>query len=139
MAEVRRLIVGGLEQEVVVGHFLPADGLEDSDEINESDLKEMDLLLIAVSIQSWNSASSFDFTWGEGALRIRVSFFSTRTLNAVSDPEVRSDHGYHKSFAHRSQGPRRLSSVCQRGEGKLTRYRMRLHSLPSQKAKSIRI
>jgi hypothetical protein len=35
MEEARRLIVGGLEQEVVVGYFLPADELEDSAEVNE--------------------------------------------------------------------------------------------------------
>lgn len=62
MEEVRRLIVGGLEQEVVVERVLPADGLKESVQINESDPADVDLRLVAVSIQPWSSASSFNFT-----------------------------------------------------------------------------
>lgn len=93
MEEVKRLIVGGLEQGVVVGSFLSADGLEDSAKIDESVPMEMHLRLIAVSMQSWNSASSFNFTWDEGVLIIKASFLSTRILSAVSNPEMRRDQG----------------------------------------------
>ena len=109
---VRTLIVGGLEQGVVVGCFLPADGLKGLIEIDGNDPIEVHLRLAAVSIQSWSSASSFNFTWGEGVLMIKVSFLSTRRFSAVSNTGVRWDLGQNKSFAHRNQGPRRLSSVC---------------------------
>lgn len=81
--------MGGLEQGVVVGRFLLVDGLKDSVEINENNPMEVYLRLVAVSIQSWSSASSFNFTWGEGVLMIKVSFLSTRILSVVSDVEIR--------------------------------------------------
>lgn len=49
----------------------------------------IDLRFAAVSIQSRNSASSFNFTWGEGVLMIMVSFLRIRMFKAVSIPEVR--------------------------------------------------
>jgi len=58
--------VGGLEREVVVVCFLPADGLKDPAEITKPTQIWMNLRFAAVSIQSRNSASNFNFTSGEG-------------------------------------------------------------------------
>ena len=63
---------------------------------------EVHLQFVAVSMHSWSSASSFNFTWGEGTLIIKFSFLSTRMFSAVANPRIRWNLGRNKSLAHQN-------------------------------------